>query len=664
MLEGWQASLLVGIRTISQILTAGIAVTAFSLLLYALAFNLRDRVARTFATIMFFVVIVYTAEAIGSNETSFLVIDFFLRLQWVGITFLPAAYLHFSDALLATTGKPSRGRRRWAVRFTYLGSVIFLMGLPFDYLIGPTVYNQPPAPYLKPTLFTDLFLVFYIGMMVLSWYNFIRAFRRTTTATSRRRMTYLVTGALAPALGGLPFLPYGPEFAARHSLTFWSVSLLANIGVGVLMVVMAYSVAFFGVSWPDRVVKSRLFKWIMRGPFTASLTLAAVTLTRRAGEAVGSSYTALVPIVMVACILLSEYLITLFSPLAERWLFYGKDKAELNQLRNLEDRLLTRNDLKQFLEMILSATCDRLQAGGAYVAAISSGGLELVVSTGKTRFWKLADQSEWVDRAQRSGQEDQTGREDDLSTSSLSDELLDQISEDGVRAGVFHWGEDYLFPLLNGTPEKPELLGLLGVSNVAREALDEEQLQSMKVLVQRAALALQDRRVQQKVFQSLESLTPQMDLIQRLRAAGRFDQSAVLTAEENLPPESDVPNMVKDALTHYWGGPKFTQNPLMRFKVVQDAAAIHEGNSAIALRAILKRAIEQVRPEGERRFTGEWILYNILEMKFLEGRKVREVAVRLAVSEADLYRKQRIAVEAVAKAISDMEIEARKGVGE
>jgi hypothetical protein len=430
------------------------------------------------------------------------------------------------------------------------------------------------------------------------------------------------------------------------------------------MVVMAYSVAFFGVSWPDRVVKSRLFKWIMRGPFTASLTLAAVTLTRRAGEAVGSSYTALVPIVMVACILLSEYLITLFSPLAERWLFYGKDKAELNLLRNLEDKLLTRNDLKQFLEMILSATCDRLQAGGAYVAAISSGGLELVVSTGKTRFWQLADQSEWVDREPRSGQEDQSGQEDDLSTSSLSDELLDQISEDGVRAGVFLWGEDHLFPLLNGTPEKPELLGLLGVSNVGREALDEEQLQSMKVLVQRAALALQDRRVQQKVFQSLESLTPQMDLIQRLRAAGRFDQSAVLTAEENLLPGSDVSNMVKDALTHYWGGPKFTQNPLMRFKVVQDAAATHEGNSANALREILKRAIEQVRPDGERRFTGEWILYNILEMKFLEGRKVREVAVRLAMSEADLYRKQRIAVEAVAKAISEMEIEARKGVRE
>jgi hypothetical protein len=74
-----------------------------------------------------------------------------------------------------------------------------------------------------------------------------------------------------------------------------------------------------------------------------------------------------------------------------------------------------------------------------------------------------------------------------------------------------------------------------------------------------------------------------------------------------------------------------------------------------ALRAILKQAVEQVRPEGERRFTTEWILYNILDLKFIEGRKVREVAARLAMSEADLYRKQRVAVESVAKSILEMD---------
>jgi hypothetical protein len=93
----------------------------------------------------------------------------------------------------------------------------------------------------------------------------------------------------------------------------------------------------------------------------------------------------------------------------------------------------------------------------------------------------------------------------------------------------------------------------------------------------------------------------------------------------------------------------------MKLQVVQTLVNDYDGNASNALRALLRKAVDQVRPVGDRRFTSEWILYNILEMKFIEGRKVREVAGRLAMSEADLYRKQRVAVEAVARAILEME---------
>lgn len=149
-------------------------------------------------------------------------------------------------------------------------------------------------------------------------------------------------------------------------------------------------------------------------------------------------------------------------------------------------------------------------------------------------------------------------------------------------------------------------------------------------------------------------------MIQLLRAASRYDGTQVLTSTEDPIEYKDVSRWVKDALSHYWGGPKLTQSPLLNLKIVQEAVPAHEGNQANAMRAVLNQAIEQTRPEGERRFTGEWILYNILEMKFLEGRKVREIAMRLAMSEADLYRKQRVAVEAVAAAIVEMEQKARE----
>lgn len=54
----------------------------------------------------------------------------------------------------------------------------------------------------------------------------------------------------------------------------------------------------------------------------------------------------------------------------------------------------------------------------------------------------------------------------------------------------------------------------------------------------------------------------------------------------------------------------------------------------------------------------EWLLFNILELKFVQGQRVREIALRLAVSESDLYRKQRVAIEAVAATLADMEHQA------
>jgi hypothetical protein len=118
---------------------------------------------------------------------------------------------------------------------------------------------------------------------------------------------------------------------------------------------------------------------------------------------------------------------------------------------------------------------------------------------------------------------------------------------------------------------------------------------------------------------------------------------------------------VRDALGHYWGGPKLTSSPLMRLKVVQQAIERNEDSPAKALRAVLLQAMERLKPEGDRKMTaGEWLLFNILELKFIQGQRVREIAWQLALSESDLYRKQRVALEAVSAALADMERQAEK----
>ncbi len=632
MINGWIEPLLAGLKALNQILTAGIAIMAFSLFLYALSFNLRDRVARSFAIILLCVVVVFTAEALQDKSLSMGAIDLFLRLQWFGIIFLPAAYLHLSDALLVTAGRPSRGRRRLAVRGMYVISSFFILLLAFNLLLGPLVPNGEPAPHLSRTIWTEAFTLFYVAAMVWAGMNFLRAYRLMLTRSGRRRMIYLMAGATAPALGSYPYLLFGYGFAAAHPFFFWGVATLINFLVGALVIVMAYAVAFFGVSWPDRVIKSRLMKWIMRGPVTASAALGLMTVVRRSGALLGSPYNAFVPFTVVATILLIEHAITFAAPIWERWLFFGSDRGELQFLQNVEERLLTQGDLQQFLESILAAVRDHLQSPAAFIAALDDETLSPIVTAGNRA---LLDQENLP-------------------------AALDSVQADANTRREFQWGKFWVLPLHRrrrpdmDQDEASPLLGLLGVARRDHQEMERDQRDALWLLADRAAFALEDRQLQQNVFRSLADLQPQVEIIQRMRAAGRYDARATLLAEPVLQ-EADLANWVKDALTHYWGGPKLTNNPLMNLQTVRELAEKDGGNSANALRSLLRKAVDQVKPDGDRKFTTEWILYNILEMKFIEGRKVRDVASRLAMSEADLYRKQRVAVEAVAKAILEME---------
>lgn len=635
-MNSWVDELIIIVKTISQILTAGIAITAFALLLYSLTFNLKDKVARTFAAIMFSLVIIFSAESFGDTSANPIMIDLWLRAQWVGIILLPATYLHFSDALVETTGLPSRWRRKWAVRLTYVFSAGLILLLMTPWFFGNLEVDLPPAPHYTHSLLTDLFTVYYVFIFFLSWINFSRAYKRTVTKTSKRHMLYLITSAIGPALGSFPFLLYGSEFAAKQTFLFWLLVILVNLALSVMIFVMAYSVAFFGIPWPDRVVKSRLLKWTLRGPVTASLALALTTLVRRGGEVFGNPYSAFVPIVMIVTILISEYAITLFYPYIEKWLFFGKDEQDFQLIRSLEEHIITRNDLKQFIEMVLASVTDRLQSTGAYLIAETDEGLDVVDQTDNA----FMD----VDKIS---------------------ELELYLEENERDEEYFEWNSDVIFPLINTMNHtNHEVLGFLGVTGIHDQIpIHPEEMVDIRRLILRAMLALRDREMLRQVFDTLERMNPQEELIQQLRAAGRYDKKGLLLDSEKFE-RNEMTQWVKGALTHYWGGPKLTESPLMNLEIVKKSMDEHEGSPANALRSVLKTALDQLKPEGERRYTGEWILYNILDLKFMEGKKVREIALKLAVSEADLYRKQRVAIEAIADKLVQMEMKIAKDISD
>jgi hypothetical protein len=611
------------LETLNRVFEAGIAITALSLFLRALTFNLRDRVSRAFAVILACIMVSSAGEAVSGSLSAN--VEFWLHFQWVGTIFLPAAYLHFSDALLETTGRPSRGRRRLAVRLSYAISLIFLALLVSGSMLGTPVLASEPVPHFTPTPASWAFTGYYVLVVFLAMYTIWRALRRTVLSASRRRMTYLFAGSLALALSSYPFLLISSGIAASFQGLFFLSAAIGNVLAFLAMVAMAYATAFFGVPWPDRVVKSRLFRWLLRGPVTVFIVLALIPLASPISALFNTQQAIMLPILIALSALITAHLLTLATPTLERWLLFGGEAADVAFVQNLQERFLTNADMYQFLEALLAAVCDRLQIKSAFVAALEGGALRTIVSVGKAKL---------------------------LEKEQTAVELEMAASQNGAPS-IFSWGKFWIVPL--HAAQDGNLIGLLGVLRSRKADLPDEQRAALVNLGKRAALALDNRRQQTEALSSLESLGPRVDLIQRLRAASRFDQLEVLSDAAALPEYSTLVKWVKDALTDYWGGPKLTESPLRGLQVVQKAMAENEGSPAQAMRSILRTAIERNKPAGEPKLSGEWMLYNLLEMKFLQGRKVREVALRLAMSEADLYRKQRVAIEEVARSLLEME---------
>jgi hypothetical protein len=339
---------------------------------------------------------------------------------------------------------------------------------------------------------------------------------------------------------------------------------------------------------------------------------------------------------IVAVIVLAQLAINVVRPAIDRVVF-RKDREEIEWIQELDRRLLTTTDLQQALENILTALCEALRVRNGFVANVAArSGPRLEAQCGSQAT---------VEKA----------------LSSVNASALLNVSRNGdENASAFVPQGDFWYAILR-TQSRDMTLGLLGVeARTTQPDLTDAEREIATALIAQAELALEDRHLQQDVFAALKRIIPEIERIQRLRGTIRYAGSPGLeTLTFDSPVDApDFTQMVRDALNHYWGGPHLSDSPLMRLRVVQEAMDKNDGNASRALRAVLGQAIDNLRPDGERRMTtAEWLLYNILELKFIQGLRVRDIAQRLAMSESDLYRKQRVAIKEVAHALAEMEQE-------
>ncbi len=622
------------LELVNVILASGIVVVSCALLLYLVVYNVRNDVARSFGALLACVFIAYFVDLalVGVQDTE--AAATWLRVQWVGIAFAPAAYMHFSNALLATTGARSRWRTN-AVRVSYLLSALLLLGVAFSDLVVRGVVPEPNAPHLMPGPLFPLFVLYFLAGVIWGAANVVWARRRCLTPTSRRRMAYLMASFAAPAAGVFPYLLVTgwPAYAPMTAL--WVLLVLGNVAVGLMLGMLAYSVAFFGALTPDRVVKRRLARFLLRGPFSAIVLIVVIVAASRAGGWLGLSSQRLVLFGVVGAVLLLQFAIEMTKPLLDQAL-YRQDLPEIEWLQELSNRLLTTTDLRQFLENVLAALCDLLRVETAFVAVIEGGRprLEVVCGPLAPGAAEALPPEAWQAPADSEQTRQHVGR----------------------HGGLFVWDGYWLAPLR--VKGQRGVVGVVGIAARSPEPdLSPEEQAGLEALLVQAAAALEDRQIQQGIFGALEQIIPEIEEIQRRRGLVRYAGEQALTGF-GLVEAPEFRRWVRDALSHYWGGPKLAASPLLALRVVERAAWEYDGNVLKGLRAVLQQAIEQLRPAGQRQMTApEWVLYNILDLKFLQGRRVGEIAQRLAMSESDLYRKQRVAIEAVAQTLAEMERE-------
>jgi len=662
-------SFLNAIQLLNRIVVTGILVTAFSLVIYISLYNRRSDIARNLAFVLACVIGTFLCDLLTQVSTADT--DLWLRLQWVGIAMIPAASLHLSDALLRATGDNSP-LRRLAPKGLYAVGFVFVVLSLFTNLIAHSSVTTENLPHLLPGPLFIVFTLYYFPTVVWAGYNVMEARRRALTATSKRRLTRFALSFVAPALGMFPYLlPAG--WPTRFPITVaWLGIFLVNVAVGAAITGMGYTVSYFGASAPDRVIKRRLVKYLLRGPLLAVAVITALTVSIRIERWLNLPGTIIGFIAAATIILMAQLFIVTLQPMLDR-LIAGEDSGEVKHLQQFSERLMTTSDRTQFIENILAALCDLLRARTAFVTMRpfgqeAQGNLPsqlftvIIGPNPETQEQGQTNELPVPADAVRSAMALKPNRNNgDLNGKGENGSAPDQRSAFEISQDFITWDGYWLIPLY--TEDGNDVLGVMGLAARAPEAeLSEEEREGVALLVSQAARTLEDAIKQERAFDALERLMPDADTMQRRMAESPHPAAPTLSDFEQLQPETrdKLTQWVRDALSQYWGGPKLTDSPLMDLRVVAEAMKAENGNATKALRRVLGEAIERLKAGGNRSLTApEWMLYNILELKILQNMKVRDVARKLVMSESDLYRKQRAAFEEVARIVMDMEREAR-----
>ncbi|MFQ5578457.1 MAG: histidine kinase N-terminal 7TM domain-containing protein, partial [Anaerolineae bacterium] len=355
---------------LNQILASFTLILAFSLWAFIITYNRRSAIGRAFAVLLACMCFAYAGDVALFQVESLADAIPCLKFQWIGIAFIPAAYLHFSDALLRTTNAFSRFRRA-AVMAGYALGGVFLYLAAFTTLLVRDGFFLPGVTQFRAGPLFWLFTLYFYAAVIWGVVNTRRARDRCLTSATRHRMTYLMLAFAAPSFGVFPYMLVANQASLLPPTVLLTVLFFVNIGIDLMIVFMAYNVSFFDAFAPDRVVKYVLATYLLRGPLIAALVILVILAMPDRSIIWGLPRDAILITLIVAIIVLAQIAASYLKPIISRLVYY-KEREEVELLRAIDSRLLTTTDLRQALENILTAICELLRVRTGFIANVAA----------------------------------------------------------------------------------------------------------------------------------------------------------------------------------------------------------------------------------------------------------------------------------------------------
>jgi hypothetical protein len=525
------------------------------------------------------------------------------------------------------------------------------LGVPVAYglallllLAGVLPAGRPPgAPdgpllYLSDRLAGPLYplsLAYLLLLEVLALLHVLTRRRAGQNPRQRRRHDPLLAAVILTGLGGL-YLGLGVW------LGLCLPGLPGEVAVGFAGLLLAYTVARHNALLEGRALnRDLLYISLVIGAFTLSYVAVAEVLYL-GGHTFSTLTVILIIVVAVTSLMLYDGLRTTLDRL-----FYREQYRQLRaNLRALAREAGMGQGLADRLQAVLAALCRTLGARRALVALRQEGGDFLCLASarghppGQIFAAELLAAAEIVEL----GGGGATRPEGMVLLVPLyaGEEQIGALLLGPKEAGTAYGERDLL--LLDDLAE--ELVAL--VETMRRQDEDAEAISRMVAEFRQRELALQ-RQVQQMVTERQAEDRPVLDGVS----------------------ERQFVSLVEDALRRihdfsYLGGHALAALAVVAWRLEgRDEDFVTHIDRGKALSQVLVQALDKLRPDGPEPARHEvpprkWYQFVILHAAYVEGELNRDVMSRLYISEGTFNRTRRRAIRGLARALREMEHEARQ----